>query len=88
MRPAATTGTTTFYFEWSDCFDGCDNYRVWHFKVVFKIAAWTYLGFDDWGFFGVLLPLPAPLNCNISTGQVVSRIRRDWVQGFPKSYVG
>jgi hypothetical protein len=55
-----------FFFEWSDCFDGCDNYHVWHFKVMADCSV-EYLGFDDWGFFGVL-PLPAPLNCNISTG--------------------
>lgn len=54
-----------FYFEWSDCFDGCDNYRVWHFKVSSDCNV-TYLGFDDWGFFGIM-PLPAPSNCNIST---------------------
>jgi hypothetical protein len=57
-----------FYFEWSDCFDGCDNYRVWHFKVSSDCSV-TYLGFDEWGFFG-LLPLPSPLNCNISTAQL------------------
>ena len=56
-----------FYFEWSDCFDGCDNYRVWHFMVSSDCSV-TYLGFDEWGVFG-LLPLPSPLNCNISTAQ-------------------
>jgi hypothetical protein len=57
-----------FYFQFNDCFDGCDNYRVWHFKV-WQNCNVEYLGFDDWGFFGIE-PLPAPLNCNITTGGI------------------
>jgi hypothetical protein len=54
-----------FYFEFNDCFDGCDNYRKWMFKVDSACAV-TYLGFTDWGAFGPQ-PLPPPLNCNIFT---------------------
>jgi len=53
----------SFYFEFSDCFDGCDNYRRWDFKVDSACSIY-YLGFTDWGFFGIS-PLPAPLNCNL-----------------------
>lgn len=52
-----------FYFEFNDCFDGCDNYHVWHFKVNDNCSV-EYLGFDDWGVFGIS-PLPPPTNCNI-----------------------
>lgn len=55
-----------FQFEWSDCFDGCDNYRRWKFRVSDNCEV-TYLGFTDWGFFGVQ-PLPAPVNCFMGTG--------------------
>lgn len=54
-----------FYFEYNDCFDGCDNYRKWSFKVDSTCNVY-YLGFTDWGIFGPS-PLPAPLNCNIFT---------------------
>jgi len=53
----------SFYFEFSDCFDGCDNYHRWGFKVDSACNVY-YLGFSDWGVFGVQ-PLPAPLNCNL-----------------------
>ena len=54
-----------FYFQFSDCFDGCDNWHRWSFKVNPNCSV-DYLGFADFGFFGVQ-PLPAPVNCNIST---------------------
>ena len=54
-----------FYFEFNDCFDGCDNYRKWQFMVT-PACEVNYLGFIDWGFFGIE-PLPAPINCNLFT---------------------
>ena len=54
-----------FYFEFNDCFDGCDNYHQWSFKVDSNCAVY-YLGFTDWGVFGIS-PLPAPVNCNLFT---------------------
>ncbi|MBP6721172.1 MAG: T9SS type A sorting domain-containing protein [Bacteroidia bacterium] len=74
-----------FFFEWSDCFDGCDNYHVWHFKVLADCSV-EYLGFDEWGIFGVL-PLPAPLNCNISTGQLAANPTREF-EVFPNPTSG
>lgn len=55
-----------FYFEFNDCFDGCDNYRNWHFRVNTDCSV-DYLGFTDWGVFGIS-PLPAPVNCNTFSG--------------------
>jgi hypothetical protein len=52
-----------FYFEFNDCFDGCDNYRDWKYKVNPDCSV-EYLGYEDWGAFGIQ-PLPAPLNCNV-----------------------
>ena len=54
-----------FYFEFNDCFDGCDNYRDWSFSVDGTCTV-NYLGFSDWGVFGIQ-PLPLPLNCNTFT---------------------
>lgn len=54
-----------FYFEFNDCFDGCDNYRMWQFKVNADCSV-EYLGFIDWGVFGIS-PLPFPVNCNTFT---------------------
>ena len=54
-----------FRFEFSDCFDGCDNYREWQFAVNPDCSV-NYLGFTEFGFFGVQ-PLPAPSNCNLFT---------------------
>jgi hypothetical protein len=51
-----------FYFEFNDCFDGCDNYHNWRFRVGPDCSV-EYLGFVDWGFFSIQ-PLPPPLNCN------------------------
>ncbi len=56
-----------FYFEYQDCFDGCDAYRKWSFKVNTDCSV-EYLGFVDWCFWGVgQCPLPAPINCNTFT---------------------
>ncbi len=52
-----------FRFEFSDCFDGCDNYREWRFAVNPDCSV-EYLGFNDFGFFGIQ-PLPAPTDCNL-----------------------
>ena len=52
-----------FFFEFSDCFDGCDNYREWQFRVNSDCSV-DYLGYVDWGVFGIL-PLPTPINCNV-----------------------
>jgi hypothetical protein len=57
-----------FYFEFNDCFDGCDNYRDWKYKVNPDCSV-EYLGFEDWGVFGIS-PLPAPLNCNVFTSVI------------------
>ncbi len=56
----------TFTFEWNDCFDGCDNYHSWLFNV-YPDCSVEYLGYLEGGVFGIE-PLPAPINCNISTG--------------------
>jgi hypothetical protein len=62
---AGTDRYYNFYFQFNDCFDGCDNYHEWSFRVDSNCAV-EYLGFTDWGAFGNE-PLPAPLNCNIFT---------------------
>jgi hypothetical protein len=54
-----------FFFQFNDCFDGCDNYRKWSFRVAADCSV-EYLGFQDFGVFGIE-PLPAPSNCNITT---------------------
>ncbi len=58
-----------FYFEFYDCFDGCDNYRMWKFQVTDDCSV-NYLGSTSWGVFGIL-PLPSPVNCNtfVSTAE-------------------
>lgn len=53
-----------FRYEWSDCFDGCDNYYQWSFRVAPDCSV-TYLGSETDGFFGVE-PLPAPTNCMLT----------------------
>ena len=57
-----------FYFESADCFDGCDAYRNWKFKVNPDCSV-DYLGIDNWCFWGTpgLCPFPAPINCNTFT---------------------
>ncbi len=73
-------GDYTFYYEWNDCFDGCDNYRSWRFNVNFDCSV-QYLGAQDWGFFG-LEPLPEPVNCNISTG-LKKELEQVQIKQFP-----
>ena len=56
-----------FYFEFGDCFDGCDNYRRWKFKVNADCSV-DYLGFDNWSVWNPPLhPFPGPINCNTFT---------------------
>ena len=60
-----------FYFEYADCFDGCDAYRKWKFKVNPDCSV-EYLSIDNWCYwdqFGTpgMCPFPAPLNCNTFT---------------------
>ncbi len=63
------SGNDRFYdfsFQWNDCFDGCDNWHTWMFRVTQDCEV-EYLGYNEGGFFGTE-PLPAPINCNITTG--------------------
>jgi Secretion system C-terminal sorting domain len=56
-----------FYFEFADCFDGCDNYRKWKFRVNSDCSV-DYLGFDNWSVWNPPLhPFPGPVNCNTFT---------------------
>ena len=60
-----------FYFEYADCFDGCDAYRNWKFKVNSDCSV-EFLGIDNWCYwdqFGTpgQCPFPLPLNCNTFT---------------------
>lgn len=60
-----------FYFEYQDCFDGCDAYRNWKFKVNSDCSV-EYLGLENWCFWDQLgtlglCPFPAPINCNTFT---------------------
>jgi hypothetical protein len=64
-----------FYFEFNDCFDGCDNYRKWMFRVDTNCTV-EYLGFIDWGVFGPE-PLPSPINCNVFTTVPVTNAGED-----------
>jgi hypothetical protein len=54
-----------FTFEWNDCFDGCDNFRTWKFRVTPECAV-EYLGAEEGGFFGTE-PLPDPVNCMLTS---------------------
>lgn len=53
-----------FRYEWSDCFDGCDNYYQWSFRVGPDCSV-TYLGSETGGFFGTE-PLPDATNCMLT----------------------
>ncbi len=60
-----------FYFEFADCFDGCDAYRNWKFKVNDDCSV-EYLGLENWCYWDQLgtpglCPFPAALNCNTFT---------------------
>jgi len=75
-------GNTLYYdfdYEYQDCFDGCDAYRRWKFKVNDDCSV-EYLGFVDWCFWGVgQCPLPAPLNCNVFTSIVENNFKKEIV---------
>lgn len=67
-----------FYFEFQDCFDGCDSYTMWKFKVNPDCSV-DYLGFVDWSYwnqFGIFPALPAPINCNTFTSIVENNIQK------------
>ncbi len=70
-----------FYFEFNDCFDGCDNYRKWTFKV-YPNCSVDYMGFVDYGIFGVL-PLPAPVNCNLYTSLPKTDVNHKQLSIYP-----
>ncbi len=72
-----------FYFEFNDCFDGCDNYRKWSFMVDLNCTVY-YLGFTDWGVFGIA-PLPPPVNCNLFTA--VNEISENEIVIFPNPVI-
>jgi hypothetical protein len=69
-----------FYFEFNDCFDGCDNYRKWSFRVNPDCSV-NYLGFNDWGVFGTS-PLPPSINCNLTTA-ISGKPEKNRVRVFP-----
>ena len=50
--------------EWNDCFDGCDNFYTWKFKVGQDCTV-DFLGIEEGGAFGIE-ELPDPLNCMIT----------------------
>ncbi|MEZ5199653.1 MAG: T9SS type A sorting domain-containing protein [Bacteroidales bacterium] len=63
------TGTDRYYdfwYQWNDCFDGCDNARAWKFKV-YEDCSVEYLGSEDWWVFDYQ-PLPSPVYCNLFSG--------------------
>ena len=53
-----------FRFEWSDCFDGCDNAYTWKFSVSPDCEV-SFLGTEEFGFFGIQA-LPDPINCMLT----------------------
>lgn len=55
-----------FRYEWNDCFDGCDNFYSWFFTVDTDCSV-TFTGTDEGGFFGIE-DLPAPTDCQLTTG--------------------
>lgn len=68
----STIGNTRYYdftFEWQDCFDGCDAFKTWKFKVNPDCSV-EYLGYTYSCFWGPTLsycdPL-TPINCNTFT---------------------
>jgi hypothetical protein len=65
-----------FDFEFQDCFDGCDAYKRWTFKVNPDCSV-EYLGFVDWCFWGVgQCPIPAPINCNTLTSVIENNLEK------------
>lgn len=71
----------TFWFQWNDCFDGCDNAHAWNFKV-YEDCTVEFLGTEDWGVFG-LLPLPEPINCNVQTEVPEDECGDDYYSVYP-----
>lgn len=69
-----------FYFEFNDCFDGCDNYRKWSFRVNTDCSV-DYLGYTDWGVFGTSA-LPPPIHCNLTT-ELPNIPKGIYVKAFP-----
>ncbi len=70
-----------FDFEFDDCFDGCDAYRRWAFKVD-KDCNVYYLGYFDWGYWGIQ-PLPAPTYCTAQTDVISPAKKRFRVSPNP-----
>lgn len=52
-----------FVFEWFDCYDLCDNYHKWKFRIDPNCHV-KYLGVEKGGINGPQ-PLPEPLNCGL-----------------------
>jgi len=71
----------TFWFQWNDCFDGCDNAHAWNFKV-YEDCSVEYLGFENWGVFEIL-PLPDPINCNLFSGTTENELHINDYSVFP-----
>jgi hypothetical protein len=76
----------TFWFQWNDCFDGCDNAHAWKFKV-YEDCTVEFLGTEDWGVFGIL-PLPAPINCNLLSATAENEYRGNDYAVFPNPVEG
>lgn len=72
-----------FRCEWNDCFDGCDNSHTWKFDVDPNCNV-TFAGSSDWWVFNYE-PLPAPMNCNISTG-LINHLNKDEVSIYPNPF--
>jgi len=70
-----------FWFEFNDCFDGCDNYRKWMFRVQDDCSV-SYLGYQEWGFFGIE-PLPVPVNCNTFVTGIEEQVISNRYKVFP-----
>jgi hypothetical protein len=71
----------SFWYQWNDCFDGCDNAHVWNFKV-FDDCSVEYLGFVDYAVFE-FLPLPDPANCNLFSALPETKPLADPIQIYP-----
>lgn len=86
-----TIGNTryyNFYFEFADCFDGCDNYRMWSFKVNPDCSV-EYLGFVNWSVWNPPLhPFPPPVNCNTFTSVAENNIQKVNCLIFPNPTSG
>jgi hypothetical protein len=81
-----------FYFEYQDCFDGCDAYRKWKFKVNADCSV-EYLGLENWCYWDQLgtpglCPFPAPVNCNTFTSVPEIDARSESVVIYPNPSSG